>query len=308
MSALTAAPGGASPVARGGRLGRWVAGHRRGVLYGAFTLAVFCIALAYSLPHDLIARRIVGDATAAAPVDVAFREVGLAFPNGYRFRGLTLTGKTLPELRVGIDELTVRAPIGNLLTGARAAAFAGELLGGEVAGTVAERGAGAAVELHVEDLDLAQASAALLLPPPAQVAGRATIDLDLAGDGRSTRSSRGEVRLDVRGLALTKLVVQGITVPDLAFAEVRGRAKIEGTTLQIQELQAEGPDGDVGISGSIVIREPVEQSVLNLELRAEVAPDAQPAVRMAVGLLPPKPTGQPKRWTVRGTLTRPTVK
>jgi type II secretion system protein N len=307
MSALTAAPGGASPVARGGRLGRWVDGHRRGVLYGAFTLAVFCIALAYSLPHDLIARRIVGDATAAAPVDVAFREVGLAFPNGYRFHGLTLTGKTLPELRLGIDELTVRAPLGNLLTGARAAAFAGELLGGEVAGTVTEQGSGGAVDLHLEDVDLALASASLL-PPPAQVAGRANIELDLAGDGRSTRSSRGEVRVDVRGLALTKLVVQGITVPDLAFSEVRGRAKIEGTTLQIQELQAEGPDGDVGISGSIVIREPVEQSVLNLELRAEVAPDAQPAMKMAAGLLPPKPTGQPKRWTVRGTLARPTVK
>lgn len=307
MNALTAAPGGATPAARGGRLGRFVGGNRRAVLYAAFTIAVFCIALAYSLPHDLIARRIVDDATATAPVDVAFRDVGLAFPNGYRFRGLTLSGRDLPELRLGIDELTIRAPILNLLTGARAAAFGGELLGGEVSGTVAEQGAGAAIELHLEDLDLAKASASLL-PPPSEVAGRANVDLDLSGDGRSTRSSRGEVALDVRALALTKLAVQGITIPDLAFSQVRGRAKIEGTTLQIQELQAEGPDGDVGITGSIVIREPVEQSVLNLELRAEVAPNAQPAVKVAAGLLPPKPAGQPKRWAIRGTLARPTVK
>jgi type II secretion system protein N len=301
------APGGDG---RAPRLRGWLRANRRPLGYAAFTAAVFLIALAYSLPHDLIARRALDGALRDAPIDVAFREVGFAFPNGYRFRDLTLTGG-LPDARISLEAMTVRAPLRSLVTGVAAADFSGELFGGEMSGSAAENGAGAAaVELHVEDMDLARAALALFpaLAPPSAVAGRADVDLSLSGDGRTTRSSAGTLAFAVRDLALSRLVVQGITLPDLAFTEVTGAAAIQGTRLELRELRADGPEADLALSGDVLLREPIEQSVLNLDLVVEVAPNAQPAVRMATAFLPPRPAGQAQKWAVRGTLARPSVK
>jgi type II secretion system protein N len=307
----TTATGGAAPEGRARRLRTWLDENRRAVGYAAFTAAVFLVALVATLPHDLIARRALDRATAGAPLGIAFREVGFAFPNGYRFDGLVVTGEEFPDARLAIDSMTVRAALGGILTGAPGASFTGELFGGEVTGTAVERGSGAEVELRVEDLDLARATSGLLpeiAQPPARIAGRADVDLELAGDGRTTRSSEGRIRFDVRGLALTKVAVQGITLPDLSFTTTTGQAEIKGTRLAIESFRAEGPEVEVGLSGDVLLREPVEQSVLNLELRLETAPNAQPAIRMATAFLPPRPAGQAQRWTVRGTLAVPTVK
>ena len=310
-AAIATAPG-SSPRAFGGRVLDWLGAHRRGVGYAAFTLVVFLIALAYTLPHDLIARSALDRATAGAPVAVAFKGVGFAFPNGYRFDGLTVTTDDLPDARLDLDSMTVRASLPGILTGSRAAHFSGELFGGALTGSAADReGNLGAVELHLENVDLARATTALapaLVEPPARIAGRADVDVTLAGDGRTARSSEGDLRFEIRNLALTKLAIQGITLPDLAFTTTTGAAEVKGTRLEIRSFRAEGPEATIGLSGDVLLRDPVQQSVLNLDLRVETAPNAQPAVRMATAFLPPRPAGQPQRWAVRGTLARPAVK
>jgi type II secretion system protein N len=302
---------GTAPQARGSRLRQWLGEHRRAVGYAAFTLAVFLVALLYTLPHDLIARRALERATAGVPLAIAFRGVDFAFPNGYRFDGLAVTANDFPDAHLDLDSMTVRASLPAVLTGRPAADFSGELFGGELRGSAAESGPGAAIELHVEDLDLSRATTALLptlVVPPARIAGRADIDLELTGDGRTTRSSAGEIRFAIRNLSLSRLAIQGIILPDLTFTASTGSARLAATRLEGVALHGEGPELELDLSGDVLLREPLEQSVLNLELRIETAANAQPAVRMATGFLPARPAGQPRRWAVRGTLARPTVK
>lgn len=305
------APGGgalaAAPAGRARRLLGWLATHRRAIGYAAFSATVFLLALLYTLPHDLIARRAIDRATMHAPVDIEFREASFAFPNGYHFQGLRLSARERPDLPLLLEELTLRALLLRLLFGERAVAFRGSLFGGELTGDAVARGAGAAVELAIQDLDLGRASPSFLAPP-ARITGRASLGLVLSGDGVTIRSAEGEARLSVRGLRLEKLQAHGITLPNLSFEELDGQARIRAARLEVEELRARGPELGFRLSGDILLREPLEQSVLNLELAIDVPPEAPPAVKMATALLPPKPTSQPARWSLRGTPARPSIK
>ena len=79
---------------------------------------------------------------------------------------------------------------------------------------------------------------------PARIGGNADVDLRLAGDGRTTRSSEGDIRIAIRDLRLTRVAVQGITLPDLALTTAAGTAELKGTRLEIRDLHGERPELD----------------------------------------------------------------
>ncbi|MFM8411697.1 MAG: hypothetical protein ACKOCT_15640, partial [Alphaproteobacteria bacterium] len=69
-----------------------------------FTLGVFLVALAWTLPHDLIARRVVEAATDTAPVAIDFDAVSWAFPVGWRVKGLRVSPTKAPESTIAFGE------------------------------------------------------------------------------------------------------------------------------------------------------------------------------------------------------------
>lgn len=276
--------------------------------YATFTLAVFLLALLWTLPHDLIATRAVETALAAAPVRIVFQRVAFAFPNGYRFDEVRVTpvGETAPAAT--LSELTVRLPLTALLIADfRRAAFSGNAYGGDFAGSVALDGERVAGRLDADGIRLAPALAPLV-PPPGKVSGAASLSLQLAGDGRTTQSSQGEVRLQISDLALEGVSVSGITVPDLSFATVAGEAQVFGSRVQLKELRAEGRDVNLSATGDVLLRDQLPQSVLNLRLTIDVPPNAQPALRMAASLLPKRNPGESPAYTLRGTIASPVLR
>lgn len=273
-----------------------------------FALAVFLAALAWSLPHDLIARRAVDAATATAPVSVDFDDVAFAFPAGWRVKGLRIASTRAPESQVAFGETTLRTPITGLLLGRpETATVDGRLWEGALAGSVAREGNKARVDLSLSGADLSRALSAFV-PAPARFAGRADLALDLTGDGRTTSSTEGTLRLDARGLEVHELLLRGFPIPDLAFREVRVVAQMTGSRLQVKELRADGDQLAVEGSGDVVVREPVVQSSLNLKLSIQVPPDAPPALRVATALLPKRPAGEKPVYTLTGTLGSPVLR
>ncbi|MBM4246277.1 MAG: type II secretion system protein GspN [Deltaproteobacteria bacterium] len=294
-----------------GRLGRLLAVLReRAELIGfaAFTFTVFLVALVWSLPHDLIAARAIEVATANAPVRVAFRSVELAIPNGYRFTDLRVTPTGASQPVATLSEVSVRVPLGALLTGNfRQAVVDGRTYGGDFHGWVRLAGDRASGALDARSIRLDPALAPLV-PPPGRVQGTADLSLQLAGDGRTTQSSEGDVTLAVRDLALDQVSVRGFRLPDLSFPEVGAAAQVFDARLQLKELRAAGDDLRFEASGDVLLRDQLPQSVLNLRMTVEVPPDAPPALKLVSGLLPKRDPGEPPTYTVKGTIAAPVVR
>jgi type II secretion system protein N len=276
--------------------------------YGLFTFLVFVLALVWSLPHDLIAAQALDIATARAPVRISFRAVTLAFPNGYRFTDLRVTPTGSKDPAVVLSEVTLRLPFTGLLTGSfRQALFTGRAYGGDFAGYVRLTGARVAGELEAKAVRLEPALAPFLAPP-GRVEGEATVSLRLAGDGRTTQSSEGDVSVSVQNLKLDHVSVRGFRLPDLAFPTVDASAQVFGARLQVKEARAAGDDLNFAATGDVLLREPVQQSVLNLRMTIEVPPNAQPALRIATGLLPKRAPGEAPAYALKGTIAAPVLR
>lgn len=276
---------------------------------GLFALAVFLVALAALLPHDLLVRRAIDAATAGGGIAVSFDGVSFAFPNGYRFANLRVAPGRPPEApAVTVRDLVVRTPLARLLLGKPdRARIAGNLWEGDLSADVARNAGTTSARVELRDADLARAAAALA-PAPTRLAGRADLDVDLSGDGRTIASASGSARLVARRLEIHDLVVRGFAVPDLAFPEVALDAEVRGGRLQVKQFRAAGEALTVEASGDVLLREPAPQSVLNLKVTIEPGPLAPQAIRIATGLLPRRPTGEKPVYSVTGTLAAPQLR
>jgi len=243
-----------------------------------------------------------------APVRIGFRTIALAFPNGYRLTDVRVTPNGKSEPIATLSEVTVRLPLTALLTADfQRAAFSGRAYDGDFAGQVSVAGGRVAGELEASGVRL-ETALAPFVPPPGRVEGEASLSLHLAGDGRTTQSSEGEVGLSARDLKLEQVSVRGIRLPDVAFPTVDAAAQIYGSRLQVKDTSATGDDLNFGASGDVLLRDPLQQSVLNLRLTIEVPATAQPALRIATGLLPKRAPGEAPAYTLKGTIGAPVLR
>jgi type II secretion system protein N len=276
--------------------------------YALFTLVVFVVALLWSLPHGLIVRHALDAALAGAPVEVSFRSIALAPPNGYTLSEVRVTPAGKSDPLAVLREVTVRLPLAALLTADfRHAAFSGQAYGGDFSGQVRVAEGKIAAALEARSIHLEPALMPFV-PAPGRVEGEAALSLHLSGDGRTTQSSQGEVSLKVRDLKLDQVSVRGFRLPDLAFPTVDAAAQIYGARLQVKDTRATGNDLDFSASGDVLLREPVQQSVLNLRMTIDVPPTAQPALRIATGLLPRRAPGEAPVYTLKGTIAAPVLR
>lgn len=275
--------------------------------YGLFTLGIFVIALLYLLPHAEIARIAIGEATRSAPISLRFADVSFAFPNGYRFEAIRVSPREQPGRQIMVDELTVWIPLSSLLLGRTdTVAFSGELWGGSIDGIAGNADGRISSSVQLQDVRL-QPLSRLLLDGDGSLGGRASVDLELSGDGRTTRSSAGRFELSARDVSLQGIVVQGFVVPDLTFSDIRARADLETMRLRIQEARADGEELDLSARGEVLLRDPTPRSVLNLQFEIDVSEGARPGLRMIPALLPSRRPGQGQKWTLSGSLAAPRV-
>ena len=85
-------------------------------------------------------------------------------------------------------------------------------------------------------------------------------------------------------------------------------AQVFGARLQVKEVRAAGDDLRFDASGDVLLRDQLQQSVLNLRMNVEIPPNAQPALRLVSGLLPKRNPGEPPSYTVKGTVAAPVVR
>jgi len=286
--------------ALGGVLNRTV------LLYAGYTVVLFLVFLIVNFPHDMVVRRVVNQLD-LSPLQLDFTSASFAWHHGYELHGLRVTDAAATDLPVlELTNLQVLPELRGLMRGEfTGVSLRGSLYGGSADGQWSISGKGGSGQVTLEKLDLGRYRPLTLQLDEGQVTGQlsGTFSVQLTGD-RHAAQVAGDLIVNRPGLANAK--IKGFKVPDLTFAQAKGKLSLKGDRLEIQEFRATGDMLGVQGSGSIVLREPPETSQLNLRVTFEQSAATPDVIKAALALIPHAPNARPDApVTITGTFAAP---
>lgn len=228
------------------------------LLYGAFFVLAFLLALRQTLPAAAIKDRLVLEAAQRGwQLDAA--EAGPAGLVGVGLKDVTLKDKA--GLSIPIDELGVSLAPLPLLRGKVRVALSARLYDGLVKGAVDVTGSPQEVDLVLDRVDLARAIP-LRKATGVDLDGVAsgTARLSLPADAKAQASGRAELTVTGAGLAGGKVPVPGmaggLTLPKLSLGQLTATVSLEGGKATFERLATSGGDATVVADGLTVTVQP----------------------------------------------------
>lgn len=100
------------------------------------------------------------------------------------------------------------------------------------------------------------------------LSGRMNLQTDYTWIRGAEQKGHGMLNLDIRKLVLRSLNLNGIPLPNLTFSTVNGRLFLHDGQGRIESLSADGPLAHVTGTGTILLRVPYQQSLINMDLHA----------------------------------------
>lgn len=290
----------------------WLAalGGRRTILYVGYTAVVFVASLLLTFPHESLVRRILSSVN-RGPVSVEFNTVRLAWLDGYELSGMRIGSASAdgqpPYLEC--SRLWVRPALSALLHGnPYDLLLSADLYGGMAQGEVKMSEGAVAGNLQWKDLNLGRYRTLTSLLDEGQLTGRLSGHLDFEGRGANLDAGQSTGEFALEAAALSGAKVGGFPVPDLHLRQTKAKFAVRAGRLEVQEFQATG-DVDVQASGYIVLRDPPQESILNLRATIQQSLATPDAVKTLVGLIPRPPGSKPDApIVITGTLGRPRVR
>lgn len=290
---------------------RGSAGNRRTLLwYGLYTLAIFVLCLVATFPHHLLLTRVLREVAAQSTWQIETGSSRLGWTLAYAIDSLRVRmrdGEGDPLLAA--DALRLSPSRWGLVWGSPyPLGITATLYGGTLRGVVDPRPASFRVDATLEGVDLARYTGARPWLD-GSLRGRLEGALLLDGAGRGAAAATGTITLHVPGLTLEGGKVRGITVPDLHFADVHLNGSVKNGRLEITELVADGQEIGLRGEGNVLLRNPLDGSVLSLALVITPATGASDGLKMLVNMLPgTSGDGGARRISIIGTLGRPTLR
>jgi len=228
------------------------------LLYGAFFVGAFLLALRQTLPAAAIKDRLVIEA-AQRGWQLDADEAGPAGLVGVGLRGVVLKDRS--GLAVPVEWLDVTVPAWPLLRGKVRMAVAARVYEGTIEGAFDLTGAPQVVDLSLDKVDLSRAiplrkaagldldglasgKARLTLPADAQAQPSGRLDLTVTGAGL------GGGKVPVPGMAA------GLTIPKLSLGELTAAVKVDGGKATFERLSSTGGDATLVADGLTVTLAP----------------------------------------------------
>ncbi len=293
-------------------LGSFAGSAARGpvVWYALFTVVVFLIALVATFPHELLVNRVLRSATGRSAFQVETGASRLGWTLAYGIESLRVRLRdTDGDPLLAAEALHLSPSRFGLLRGQPyPLGFAASLYGGSLRGVVDPRPASFAVNATLEGVDLSRYTGA---HPwlDGRLRGRLEGAVALDGAGRGAAAAAGTVVLRIPGLSLEGARIRGITVPDLHFTDVHANGTVKNARLEIDELVADGQEIVLRGDGNVLLRDPLDASVLSLALTITPGAGAPDGLKLAINMIPgTSGEGGARRVSVIGTLGRPTVR
>ena len=278
--------------------------------WGLYTALCFLIGLLVTFPSEVVVRRLVWSMAQQTPLQVHYESGGLSFPGTVIFQGLEVknaTGARSVPLR--FTELSLNPSLIGLLWGRPfPLAIDAALYGGTLSGVLEYQADLFDMTFALRQLDLFR----LPFPDPwgqGRLSGRMTTEGRLQGSGAQLNSLQGDVTLVVTDGKLQAGNVNGIRFPALDSISVRGEVSLSKGQVKVHALTVKTDGAEAQLNGTITLRQPLERSLLNVQLVATKTGSPPPALATLISLMPVSKTTPGKRQvSVTGLLSAPVVK
>jgi len=296
----------------------WVEGllGRRTLLYLLYTVVLFGVFMLVNFPyHAIVQRAIKGLDLESRGLHLENADTRFAWWRGLELERVRLapTDPEKPAI-IEVPSLFVRPGLEGLVRGKLNSV---ELLGLMYGGAIdAHLAAGEGIQratVSFEDIQLQRypGAAALLQLQEGMLGGKLSGVITVEKHGNEDGETRAAAELDLDHVSLVDAkLANGISLPPLHFDKAAIKLNLQNGRLEVQEFDADGPELKVALSGQIAMREPVQESVLNLKLSAVPGENSTDEMKTLLSFLPPPPKGAKPDTprTISGTLARPRVR
>jgi type II secretion system protein N len=242
------------------------------------------------------------------PVTVEFTDASFAWFHGYEIRGMRIesAGADGQAPYLECSHLWVRPALSALVRGnLYDLLLYADLYGGMAQGELLMNNGSVSGSMQWNDLNLDRYRTLTALLDEGQLAGRVSGYFNFESRGAELEAGQATGALTLEGAALSGVKISGFPVPDVHLRQMRFKFALRGGRLELQEFKATG-DVEVEGSGNVVLREPLQDSALNLRATIQQSLATPDAVKTLVGLIPRAPGAKPDSpIMITGTLERP---
>jgi type II secretion system protein N len=289
---------------------------RRTLLYALYTTALFLVFLLVNFPYHDISKRVI-DSLDLPAQGLRFEHADTRFA---WWRGLELQrvkfGPSDPAVPPFVEaaSIYVRPGLDGLVRGQlNSVDLLGLLYGGAVGAHLAAGDGLRRATVTVDGVQLQRypGAAALLSLQEGSLGGKLSGVITIETHGGDDGETRAAAELNLANASLTDAKLNsGIILPPLHFDKAALKLNLQAGRLEVQELEANGPEVEVSASGQIALRKPLQDSVLNLKFVLVPGENSPEDIQTLLSLLPQPPKGAKAdaARTISGTLARPRIR
>ena len=289
----------------------WVGalGGRTTLLYVSYTLTLFLGFLLFTFPHEQLVKRALKDSVNRGPVEVDFKSLNLGY-DGYEIAGAYVapaTNERAPYLE--FSRVWVRPSLAALVRGnPYDFLISADLYGGEASGELNVAAGALTGTLKLHGVDISRYRTLTSLLDEGQLTGKLSSQFAFETRASNFSAGQGNGEISIDGASITGAKVNGVPVPDIKLRQAHAKFQVRTGHVEIQELQTTGDVTAQG-SGQISLRDPVQDSVLNLRATIVTGLETPDTIKALVALIPRAPGSKPDApITITGTLAAPRVR
>jgi type II secretion system protein N len=274
--------------------------------WGLASLACFIIFLFLTFPYGPLQNRLLTELNRASGWEVRAADWSVGLPAAIEWRDLVLAGPTIGTIPVEAARATIgifQAILGQLVVD-----YAIQLPGMTQAGVGQATGSLTATSWSLEgpiafkgrlqELDLAT----VLKPYVSRgmVQGDFMHRWDNAQGAQAALKGDGTVKLEIKDLVVERIVAGTSANSSLMLGHIQAAIACHDGACDVTELKGDGVDGSFTAQGHLALRQPLQQSLLNLTIT--VIPGAGFAQKAASLSLPPFQPGTPLTFKLVGPI------
>lgn len=254
--------------------------------YPAFYFGCFFLFAYWTFPYERLKDRVVAEIEKSNRASGSAQRVEIDSLRPYWLTGVQARGVRLitprpptdPELAKGpvetvIDEVHVRLSFLPLFIGRLSVTFGAELFGGSVKGSATLNGAEQRLGLEAEGIEL-QRTDPVVAAVGAPVTGAFSCKLDVTTSDRKLAKTSGTFSFAVSDASLGdgKSQIAGkLALPRLTLGDVAASGEIKDGVMKLEKLAAAGRDLELSVEGKVTLREPTNESLLDVYGRFKFA-------------------------------------
>jgi type II secretion system protein N len=128
---------------------------------------------------------------------------------------------------------------------------------------------------------------------------------DTAQGAHAALNGEGAVKVEIKDLVVERVATGTSSIPSLTFSRIQAALVCRNAACDVTELKGDGVDGSFAAQGRMMLRQPLQQSLLDLTVT--VVPGAGFAQKAASLSLPPFQPGTPLTFKLVGPISNARV-